>query len=183
MELNLTTSDFGSVAILHCSGRIMAGSSADALLHEARELLCRCRRLVLDLSMIESVDAGGLGAFVRLLEWANIGEHEIALLNPSPQLTKLLELVRIRELFEICYSQDYRMPLHLRTACANAECAGSLPKRGTGVPQMEEGDFESAQLLRGRRSGAKLIDPDEPTAKSPVWLMTAHAVFVAGSTP
>ncbi len=122
MELNLTTSDLGSIAVLHCSGRILAGPSADSLLREAEGLLCQYERLVIDLSTVESIDAGGLGALVRIRVWASIGGQEIVLLNPF-KMTALLELVGIHELFEVRYCrQGWTAHFNADSASA-AECA------------------------------------------------------------
>ncbi len=122
MVLTLNTSELGQCAVLHCSGRIVAGGATAALWEKARELLCRHRRLLLDLCLVEGVDAGGLGTLVQLHLWARTGGRELALLNPSPRVLEAMELVSVRGLFQIFYSHEGWAEWPLRTASGNAEC-------------------------------------------------------------
>jgi len=66
--LNLVIEKSGSVAVLHCSGRIGAGKEAWTLFDNVIAL--KDKRVVLDLTNVSRTDARDLGVLVFLKQWA-----------------------------------------------------------------------------------------------------------------
>jgi anti-anti-sigma factor len=82
-------------AILHCQGRIVSGDE-HTLLCAALEQ--RGRKITLDLSRVEAIDAAGIGALVSL-QAAGI---YLKLLNPTSHVRETLKLTKLDTIFEIC---------------------------------------------------------------------------------
>ena len=93
--LNVTVENLGEVVVLRCQGRIVLG-------HETR-LLCAAvrqqgRKVMLDLSEVEAIDAAGIGALVSL-QAAGI---YLRLMNPAKQVLETLRVTKLNPVFEIC---------------------------------------------------------------------------------
>ncbi len=81
--LTLAVDRDGDTAVVHCSGKLVAGVS-DILNTRVKDLIPDCKRIVLDLRDCTHMDSTGLGTVVRLyvsaksagcaLELANIGK-------------------------------------------------------------------------------------------------------------
>ena len=87
--LTLEIQNHTHFAVLRCSGRIVHGDGADELLRAAMSQ--EKRHLQIDLSGVESIDAGGLGVLAALEQWAKDGNRTIELLNPSMRVREALE--------------------------------------------------------------------------------------------
>ena len=88
------------VTVLRCSGRIVRGDGADALL---RAVMSQDKRhLQIDLSGVEIIDAGGLGVLVALERWAKDGNRTIQLMNPSKRVREALETTKLILVLQIC---------------------------------------------------------------------------------
>ena len=98
--LNIRIERTEETAILHCDGRIVVGNALSAL-REA--VLCELakRSIALDLSRVERIDAGGLGALVFLHTCVHGLGTELKLLRPSPQVAEMLELTNLTSVFNI----------------------------------------------------------------------------------
>jgi anti-anti-sigma factor len=98
--LNIRIERTGETAVLHCDGRIVVGSALSAL-REA--VLCELGRkvIVLDLSRVERIDAGGLGALVFLHTCVHGLGSELKLMRPSAPVAELLELTNLTSVFAI----------------------------------------------------------------------------------
>jgi anti-anti-sigma factor len=57
--------------------------------------------LVVDLSEIEQLDAGGLGVLLQVRRWARLNCVQMKLVNPSPFVLRLLQATRLTAVFEI----------------------------------------------------------------------------------
>lgn len=90
----------GDTAILHCHGRVVVGSALSAL-REA--VLCELGRkaIVLDLSRVDRIDAGGLGTLVFLHTCVNGLGTELKLMRPSAPVAEVLELTNLTSVFAI----------------------------------------------------------------------------------
>ena len=62
LRLSLETRVAEDVTVICCKGRIAYGAEAAALSGEFSELAPQTRRVVIDLSSVEMIDAAGLGA-------------------------------------------------------------------------------------------------------------------------
>ena len=88
------------VAVVRCSGRLVRGAALDEF-RRRLEQLEHTRILVLDLSAVEQLDAGGLGALLLLRRWALQHSVQMKLVNPSPFVRRVLDATRLASVFEI----------------------------------------------------------------------------------
>lgn len=82
-----------NMALLRCTGRIVAGKEAEAL--ERIALKQDAPRLVLDLSLITSIDARGLGVLTSIWRQAQNEKVDFVLLNPSAAVLSLMSLMKL----------------------------------------------------------------------------------------
>ena len=95
----------GDVAVLQCAGR-MVRAQALSLLKDAVTSLSQLRVVVLDLSEVEILDAGGLGILVSLHNWACVNGIQLKLVNPSKPVRQMLELTRLTSVLHISSLED-----------------------------------------------------------------------------
>ena len=100
MSFYINIEQTADVAVLHCAGR-MVRSQALLLPKDALTSLSRLRVVVLDLSEVEMLDAGGLGMLVSLHNWACVNGIQMKLVNPSKPVRQMLELTRLTSIFDI----------------------------------------------------------------------------------
>jgi anti-sigma B factor antagonist len=88
----------GDRAIVHCRGRLVAGVCGEfhAKIHP---LLREHKRVVLDLTELESVDSLGLGTLVRLHVSAKSAGSCVELINLGKQVRELLGITNLLKLF------------------------------------------------------------------------------------
>lgn len=67
------------------------------------------KHIVLDTSQIDHIEASGIGAFVSLQKKMILENREIAFVNMSEQLDQALELVGIKNFFNI-YKSESELP-------------------------------------------------------------------------
>ena len=80
--LNINVEKTGDVAVVRCVGRIVRGTEVFTLrnaVFSAKDI----RIVVIDLSDVEMLDAGGLTTLLSLLEWARSRNIQLKLVNPS----------------------------------------------------------------------------------------------------
>jgi anti-sigma B factor antagonist len=87
------------LTVLHCSGRIVHGDGAEDLLRAVMSL--NRPHLQIDLSGVETIDAGGLGTLVTLEKWAKDGNRSIHLTNPSKRVRELLETTKLSSVLQV----------------------------------------------------------------------------------
>jgi anti-anti-sigma factor len=100
MELRYQIECSQDVAVVRCSGRLVRGAALDELRRRV-ERLEHLRVLVLDLSEIQQLDAGGLGVLLLLRRWALQRSVQIKLVDPSPFVRRVLEATHLNSVFEI----------------------------------------------------------------------------------
>jgi len=100
MELKYQIECLQDVAIVGCSGRLVRGAALDEFRRQL-ERLEHLRVLVLDLSDVEQMDAGGLGVLLLLRRWALQQEVQLKLVNPSAFVRRLLVATHLNSVFEI----------------------------------------------------------------------------------
>jgi anti-anti-sigma factor len=122
MDLRYQIERMHDVVIVGCSGRMVRGGALDAFRHQIEELQ-HTRILVLNLSGVDHIDAGGLSALLLLRHWARKNEVRMNLVNPSAVVRELLETTALTSVFEItsleealCILREY--PGHPRWAVA-----------------------------------------------------------------
>lgn len=100
MDLRYQIECSHDVAVVHCSGRLVRGEALEEFQRQLEQLE-HMRILVLDLSAVDQLDAGGLGALLTLRRWARQHSVQMKLVNPSPFVYRVLEATRLTSVFEI----------------------------------------------------------------------------------
>ena len=101
LRLSLETRVTEDVAVIRCKGRIAYGIEAAALSGEIAELAPRTRRIVIDLSGVEMIDAAGLGALISVALTAQANQCSIKLAAPVNLIRQLLELTKVTSVFVV----------------------------------------------------------------------------------
>ncbi len=100
--LSIQTQVSDQLAVLWCTGRIVRGEEAtmlrDAVLAQDRE------SVVIVLSNVDEIDAGGLGVLVELEQWAQTNHRKLKLLNPVRRVREVLEATHLYSVIEVCRS-------------------------------------------------------------------------------
>lgn len=105
MSFCINTDQIGDVAVLQCAGRMVRAQGL-SLLRDAVISLSQLRIVVLDLSEVEMLDAGGLGLLVSLHNWACENRIQLKLVNPSKLVREMLELTGLASVLDISSVHD-----------------------------------------------------------------------------
>ncbi|MGC1476148.1 MAG: STAS domain-containing protein [Terriglobales bacterium] len=100
MELEFQVECLHDVAVVNCSGRMVRGAALDEFRRRIEQLE-RVRVLVLDLSEVEQLDAGGLGTLLLVRRWAMQNAAKLKLVNPPVFFRRMLEATHLNSAFEI----------------------------------------------------------------------------------
>jgi len=103
--LTLDVEKAGDVAVVRCAGRLVRGTEISTL-RNAVVSENNTRIVVLDLSEVEALDAGGLNALVSLQLWSKNHGVQLKLVNPSPFVRDMLERMRLDQVFDISSLRD-----------------------------------------------------------------------------
>ncbi len=106
LRLSLETRVAEDVTVISCKGRIAYGIEAAALSGEFAELAPQTRRVVIDLSGVELIDAAGLGALISVALTAQASQCSIKLAAPGNLILELLELTKLTSVFEVHSTLD-----------------------------------------------------------------------------
>ena len=106
MGLSLETRVIEDVTVICCKGRIAYGIEAAALSDEIGELASQTRRVVIDLSGVEMIDAAGLGALIFVGLAAQASQCSVKLAAPGNLIRQLLELTKLTSVFELYPTLD-----------------------------------------------------------------------------
>lgn len=115
MELQYQVERIEDVAVVRCSGRMVRGAALDGFRRRI-EQLDRLRVLVLDLSEIQQIDAGGLGTLLLVRRGATQNSTRLNLVDPPVFFRRLLEATHLSSVFEISSLKDALSILRL-TQC------------------------------------------------------------------
>jgi len=88
------------VAVVKCAGRLVRGAEVKSL-RQAVVLENNTRIIMLDLSEVEALDAGGLAALLSLRQWARDRNVQLKLVNPSHFVQEVLARTRLDSVFDI----------------------------------------------------------------------------------
>jgi anti-sigma B factor antagonist len=106
LRLSLDTRDVGRVTIVHCNGRIVAGSESESLRAHVAWLLRDRRSIVLHLGEVGFIDSSGLGTIVRTLTSTRQVHGDLKLCNVPDHVNKILELSHLAKLFDAHESEE-----------------------------------------------------------------------------
>ncbi|MFZ0803295.1 MAG: STAS domain-containing protein [Terriglobales bacterium] len=98
--LTIDVEKTGDVAVVRCGGRIVRGQEVRAL-RSAVVSERDSRIVVLDLSEVESLDAGGLTTLLSLHQWARSRGVQLKLVNPSHFVREILVRTQLDHVFDI----------------------------------------------------------------------------------
>ncbi len=88
------------VAVVHCAGRLVRGEEI-CTLRNAVVSAKGTRIVVVDLTQLEFMDAGGLNALVSLHHWTHNHGIQLKLVNPSHFVHEMLTRTRLNRVFDI----------------------------------------------------------------------------------
>jgi anti-anti-sigma factor len=100
MELKFQVECSQDVAVVNCSGRMVRGSALDEFRRRIEQLE-RVRVLVLDVSEVAQLDAGGLGTLLLVRRWAMQKSGKMKLVSPPVFFRRMLEVTHLAAVFEI----------------------------------------------------------------------------------
>ena len=118
--LRVRTERADDLAILKCSGRIVRGQEIvleSAVLEEKH-----AHTILLDLTEVESLDAGGLTLLVSLHRWAESNDKHLKIVNPRPFVHEMLTRTHLDCVFDIS-TFDHALAV-LGCECREAHAAG-----------------------------------------------------------
>ena len=90
----------GDVAVVRCAGRLVRGAEVHTL-RQAVVSENNTRVIMVDLSEVEALDAGGLAALLSLRQWARERNVQLKLVNPSHFVHEVLARTRLDGVFDI----------------------------------------------------------------------------------
>lgn len=105
MELRYQVERIEDVAVVRCSGRMVRGAALDEF-RRRLEQLERLRVLVLDLSEVQQLDAGGLGTLLLVRRAMAQNSTRLKLVDPPLFFRRLLEATHLTSVFEISSLKD-----------------------------------------------------------------------------
>lgn len=94
----------GDVAVIKCAGRIVRGQ--EATLSGAVLAQKQARLIVLDLSEVDALDAGGLNLLVSLLGWTERNNIHLKLVNPQPFVHEMLTRTHLDWVLDVSTFHD-----------------------------------------------------------------------------
>ena len=98
--LTIDVEKTGDVAVVRCVGRIVRGAGVRTLrnaVFSEKDI----RIVVIDLSDVETLDAGGLTALLSLQQWARNRNVLLKLVNPSHFVNEILTRTGLDRVFDI----------------------------------------------------------------------------------
>lgn len=110
--LTIDVEKTGDIAVVRCVGRIVRGAEVCTLnnaVFSAKDI----RIVVIDLSDVEMLDAGGLTALLALQQWAWSRSVQLKLVNPSHFVREVLTRTGLNRVFEISTFQHALFVLSL----------------------------------------------------------------------
>ena len=113
LRLSLETRVAEDVTVISCKGRIAYGIEAAALSGEFAELAPQTRRVVIDLSGVEMIDAAGLGALISVALTAQANQCSVTLAATANLIRELLELTKLTSVFELYRTLDVAVIVEL----------------------------------------------------------------------
>ena len=105
MELQYQIERIEDVVVMQCSGRMVRGAALDRF-RRSIEQLDRFRLLVLDLSEVQQLDAGGLSTLLLVRRWAIQNSARLKLVDPPAACRRLLDATHLNAVFEVSSLKD-----------------------------------------------------------------------------
>lgn len=116
VDLRLDRHDRGNVAVLACKGRLTTGVSSLVFCEALQDALRSHHCVLLDLTAVDEVDCGALGALASCLSMAREQGHIVRCCGASRMVREVLELTRLGR-FMAFYDSE-RVALEALRMCA-----------------------------------------------------------------
>ena len=118
--LRVRTQRADDLAILKCNGRIVRGQ--EIVLESAVLEVKHAHTILLDLTDVEVLDAGGLTLLVSLRRWADGSGKHLKLINPRPFVHEMLTRTHLDCVFDISTFDHALAALGCECREAHAAC-------------------------------------------------------------
>jgi len=149
MSLALESRHCGSVYVVRCAGRVIAGQESTLLEEALKRGLREFNRLVLNVSEVNYVDSSGMGLMVRFLWHARTRGGDLRLTGPTPFVTKLLEVTKLSAVFRVYADEESAIVSFLKEgAYTPADSANTGPRVLFLDPSPDTCAFVRALLAR-----------------------------------
>lgn len=106
MSLGIQCRRVGSVTVVDCAGRLVAGASADALHDQVRHCIDSHTSVVVNLGAVTFVDSSGLGLLVRLVATTRTSPAGLRFCGANDQIRKILTLTKLHEVLNIHATEE-----------------------------------------------------------------------------
>jgi len=106
--LQLQTTLEGDAAVVHCSGKLVAGNTQE-LQAAVKPLVQNYKRVVLDFTDLTYMDSMGVGSVVSSFVSARGSGCRLELVNFSQRVRDLLSITNVLSLFESAGEQSNRV--------------------------------------------------------------------------
>ena len=107
--LKVQAKNLGNVAVLSLQGQIVNGETE--ILRSAMQSVSEVSAVKLDLALVTTVDAGGLGTMLELRAQAEAKGIRFELMNVTRRIRMLLELTRLDTVFQIATGVEFFPPV------------------------------------------------------------------------
>jgi len=114
MSLTVTSRLCGTVCILHCSGRIMAGQDSLNLETALEQVGHSSTCVILNLNQVTRMDSMGLGTLVRETSRLNACGGAVRLVAPQPFVAHLLGITNLSGFFKTYATEEEALEAFLR---------------------------------------------------------------------
>lgn len=121
--LTIDVEKTGDVAVVRCGGRIVRGEEVRTL-RNAVVSEKESRIVVLDLSDVETLDAGGLTTLLSLHQWARSRGVQLKLVNPSHFVREMLARTQLDHVFDIS-TLDHALHVLSGAECPHARLSAA----------------------------------------------------------
>jgi len=149
MSLALESRHCGSVYVVRCAGRIIAGQESALLEESLKRGLREFSRLVVNVSDVTYLDSSGMGLVVRFLWHARIRGGDLRLAGPTPFVTKLLDITKLSAVFNIYADEETAIISFLKEGASTpAESTNTGPRVLFLDPSPDTCAFVRAVLTR-----------------------------------
>src|SRR5450631_4075034 len=149
MSLAVESRHCGSVYVVRCAGRVIAGQESTLLEEALKRGLREFNRLVLNVTDVNYVDSSGMGLMVRFLWHARTRGGDLRLAGPTPFVVKLLEITKLSAVFSIYPDEETAILSFLKEGASTpAESTNTGPRVLFLDPSPDTCAFVRAVLTR-----------------------------------
>jgi anti-anti-sigma factor len=106
--LNVTVQTVRETATLLCRGRIVAGEEA-RILREAVLAQADKNTVIIDLGLVDAIDAGGLSLLLELRKWASSKRVQLKLVNATRRVRQVLTATHLSHILDFDWFEETRI--------------------------------------------------------------------------